>query len=150
MKLKVSTVVIFVLLIQFPSTAIHADSTDISVIQASTQLKSWNIPLSENCKGRVDRPHISRHVKGTVNVVLSINCPKQFLSITGVLFRDPVKVPADLKLGHVSGRNQVKLNLAVPCLTNEGASNHAYFITATFLATGHFPVSKTYSWPVEC
>lgn len=150
MKSKISIIIVLILMIQLPENYAVADSTDVNILQATSQLKSWDIPLSGNCKGRVDQPHISRHVKGTVNVVLSINCPKEFLSITGVLFRYPVRIPSDINIRHTSGNDKIKMNLAIPCKTDQGASVNTYYVTGTFLATGHFPVSKTFNWPVPC
>jgi len=129
-----------------------ANATDPNVVfeQTSNKLKSWDIFLSGTCKGRIDYPHISSHIKGTVNLVLSINCPKEFSSITGIFYRSPIKSPADVRIGHKSGKNKIKMNLAIPCVTNEGLSVHSYSVTATFIATRHFPVSKQFSWPVAC
>ncbi len=144
--------ILFSLIVSLSLLSTSANSADptYTIENASNRLKSWDIVLSQACKGRVDYPHVSRHIKGTVNIILSINCPKEFTSITGVFFRDPVKVPADMKYGHVSGRDKAKMNLSVQCKSNYGIATHNYFVTATFLATRHLPVMKTYSWPVPC
>lgn len=137
---------------KFLLVSYSANAIDNKVIinQAINQIKSKDVVLSSNCKGRIDQPHISRHVKGTVNVILSIKCPNQFTTITGIFFRSPIKSPADVRIGHVNGRGQTKMNLAIPCLSNEGASVHTYHLTGTFIATRHLPVVKNYSWPVPC
>ena len=137
------------ILITLVAPANAADS-DLYINQANNSFKSWDIFLSDTCKGRVDYPHISRHVKGTVNIVASINCPSQFASITAMFFRDPIKSFADIRVGHTRGRDFIKMNLAVPCISNEGLSMHSYYFTGTFVATRHFPVIKTFSWPVPC
>ncbi|MFM1758468.1 MAG: hypothetical protein RL193_1045 [Actinomycetota bacterium] len=129
---------------------VYADSSELVINKSSGQYKTWDFNLSSKCKGRVDYPHISKHVKGTVNIILSLDCPSEFLSITGVLYRNPVKVPADLAFKHASGRNSLKMSLAVPCRSNKGVSTHLYFLTGTFIATRHLPVVKNYSWPVPC
>lgn len=139
-----------IIAINFLSFPAKAADSKIEINQASNSLKSWDIFLSGKCKGRVDYPHISSHVKGSVNVILSIDCPGEFTSITGILYRSPIKSPTDLKVGHVSAKDKTKINLAVPCISNEGLSVHSYFITATFIATRHLPVIKTFSWPVSC
>lgn len=140
------------ILLSSTSLVFPAQATDSSVVieQASNQLKSWDIFLSGRCKGRVDYPHISSHVKGTVNVILGIDCPGEFTSINAIFYRSPIKTAADVMVGHKSGRNKIAMNVAVPCLSNEGLSVHSYFITATFVATRHIPVIKTFSWPVSC
>lgn len=129
---------------------VQATDSNVVIDQASNKLKSWDIFLSGRCKGRVDYPHISSHVKGTVNVILGIDCPGEFTSINAIFYRSPIKTPADVMIGHKSGRNKIAMNVAVPCLTNEGLSVHSYFVTATFVATRHMPVIKTFSWPVSC
>jgi hypothetical protein len=136
--------------INFYSVTSNASDASIEINQASNSLKTWDIFLSGKCNGRVDYPHISSHVKGSVNVILNIDCPGEFTSITGILYRSPIKNPADLRVGHVSGKDKSKINLAVPCVSNEGMSVHSYFVTATFIATKHLPVVKTFSWPVRC
>ena len=150
MKRNLYLILTLIITLVTPLNSANSSEPTYKIENASNQLKSWDIVLSQECKGRVDYPHISRHIKGTVNIILSINCPKEFTSITGVFFRDPVKVPADMKFGHVSGRDKVKMNLAVPCKSNYGIATHNYFVTATFLATKHLPVMKTFSWPVPC
>ena len=149
MKRKLKVSIILVLLTSFTTQA-KADTSQPTINVAYSQYKYWDVPLSALCKRRVDQPHISKHVKGTVNIVLSINCPKEFLSVTGILFRFPTKLPSDMRIGHKSGRDKIKMNLAIPCISNEGLSVHTYYVTATFIATGHFPVVKTFSWPVLC
>jgi hypothetical protein len=150
MKRNIYILFSLIVALSIPITTANSSEPTYTIQNANSQLKSWDIVLSQECKGRVDYPHISRHIKGSVNIILSLNCPKEFASITGVFFRDPVKVPADLKFGHVSGRDKVKMNLAVPCKSNYGISTNNYFVTATFLATKHLPVIKTFSWPVPC
>ena len=150
MKRNIYILYLLFFTLTIPATSANSSEPTYTIENANSQLKSWDIFLSQECKGRVDFPHISRHIKGTVNIILSLNCPKEFASITGVFFRDPVKVPADMNFGHVSGRDKVKMNLMVPCKSNYGISTHNYFVTATFLATRHLPVMKTYSWPVPC
>ena len=150
MKRNIYILFSLIVALSIPITTANSSEPTYTIQNANSQLKSWDIVLSQECKGRVDYPHISRHIKGSVNIILSFNCPKEFASITGVFFRDPVKVPADLKFGHVSGRDKVKMNLAVPCKSNYGISTNNYFVTATFLATKHLPVIKTFSWPVPC
>ena len=147
-KRLLSVVLTFLLLSSFEST--KAASTEMIISKASGQYKTWEFNLSSKCKGRVDYPHISKHVKGTVNIILSLDCPNEFLSITGVFYRNPVKVPADLAFKHASGRNTLKMSLAVPCKSNKGLSTNLYFLTGTFIATRHLPVVKSYSWPVPC
>lgn len=150
MKRNIYILFSLIVALSIPITTANSSEPTYTIQNANSQLKSWDIVLSQECKGRVDYPHISRHIKGSVNIILSLNCPKEFASITGVFFRDPVKVLADLKFGHVSGRDKVKMNLAVPCKSNYGISTNNYFVTATFLATKHLPVIKTFSWPVPC
>lgn len=143
---------ILVLILALASLISPAYATDSNVVleQASNKLKSWSIFLSGKCKGRVDYPHISSHVKGTVNVMLGIDCPGEFTSINAIFYRSPIKTAADVSLGRKSGRNKITMYVAVPCLSNEGLSVHSYFVTATFVATRHIPVIKTFSWPVSC
>lgn len=150
MRRFITLVLVGLISTNFNSVSTYASDTSIEINQASNSLKSWDIFLSGKCKGRVDYPHISSHVKGSVNVILNIDCPGEFTSITGILYRSPIRNPADLRVGHVSGKDKTKINLAVPCVSNEGMSVHSYFVTATFIATKHLPVVKTFSWPVRC
>lgn len=152
MLMKRFTLIISVLFFISSLSILSASAADSDLVieQAANGLKSWDIFLSGKCKGRVDYPHISRHVKGTVNIALSIDCLGEFTSITGIFFRNPIKSASDARVGHVSGKDKIKMNLAIPCISNEGLSVHSYFVTATFIATRHFPVVKTYSWPVPC
>lgn len=150
MKLKIAMIISILILGVYPIDKAVAGESNVTISQVSSPLKSWEISISGNCKGRVDQPHISKHVKGTVNITLNLDCPNQFVSMTGILYRYPIKVPADIKFGHLSGRDKLKMNLAIPCKTNQGVSVNTYYLTGMFLATSHLPVSKTFSWPVPC
>lgn len=127
-----------------------AENTSINYSNASLSPKYWDVPLSTTCKGRIDYPHISKHVKGTVNVVMSINCGKESVHIEGLIYRMPIGNIHDIGATDKSGVGKLKINLALPCKYEIGKKFIKYTVVGRFQASNHFDVLKKYDYRVNC
>lgn len=92
--------------------------------------------LIGGCTFKVDRPHKSTHVPGTVNVVARIQCNRivERIEMTLGLARGGVELAR--RTFAEEGRAYLQGNVAVPCVS--GTYNGAAAATVTFPA-GSFP-----------
>jgi hypothetical protein len=138
------------LLISNMSNSSASDNTSINYSSTSISTKYWDVPLSTTCKGRIDYPHISKHVKGTVNVVMSINCGKELVHIEGLLYRMPIEGIHDIGATDKSGVGKLQINLALPCKYEIGKKLIKYTVVGRFQASNHYDVLKKYDYRVNC
>ena len=144
--------VVSCLLLLFSNLAFPAiaDNTSTNYSTVSISPKYWEVPLSTTCKGRIDYPHISKHVKGTVNVVMSINCGKELVHIEGLLYRMPIENIHDIGATDKSGVGKLQINLAIPCKYSVGKDLIKYTVVGRFQASNHYDVLKKYDYRVNC
>ncbi len=75
------------------------------------------------CYGQTDRPHLSSHVPGTVNVVARTVCPGESVYVQTSLYRDRWYGPQFLDSGSNSGFGSTSTNAAWNC---SGSGTYTY------------------------
>ena len=77
------------------------------------------IAFPGECYGRSDRPHISAHVPGTVNVLARTFCPKTGVSISSRLVRLYQGIEVE-KSSSKNGVGIVTISISMKCIWKKG------------------------------
>lgn len=84
--------------------------------------------FAPGCYGRTDKPHISTHVPGTVNVVSTTFCPGEMVEVTTQLWRDHWIFFKTKKKITKRGFGSVTVNVALPCIWKPGHPKILYYV----------------------
>jgi hypothetical protein len=110
---------------------------------------SERITFPGECYGRSDKPHISMHVPGTVNVVARTFCPKTGVSISSRLVRIYQGVEVE-KSASKNGVGLVTLSISMKCIWREGMPLIRYRIYSKHRLTNGRTGETTQSASIKC
>ena len=86
------------------------------------------VNLPDDCSGRTDYPHKSKHQPGRVNVVAETVCPGQMVEIRTTLTRPGWLIFTESVTESKSGLGRVRLSVSMPCKWKPGQSPIGYIV----------------------
>jgi hypothetical protein len=88
------------------------------------------ISFGRGCDGQTDYPHVSKHVRLTVNVEALTECPGKEVFITTTISRHSWWIFNETKTVSGKGFQKIKVNVALPCKWKSGQAPILYVVTS--------------------
>ena len=108
------------------------------------------VNLPDDCSGRTDYPHKSKHKPGRVNVVAETVCPGQKVEIRTTLTRPGWLIFTETVTQSRSGFGRVRHSVSMPCKWKLGQSPIGYIVMSVHSsATGASAITRVYR-SVKC
>lgn len=108
------------------------------------------VTLPDDCSGRTDYPHKSKHKPGTVNVVAETVCPGQKVETRTTLTRPGWLIFTESVTQSKSGFGRVRLSVSMPCKWKPGQSPIGYIVMSVHSsANGASAITRVYK-SVKC
>jgi len=108
------------------------------------------VNLPDDCSGRTDYPHKSKHNPGRVNVVAETVCPGQKVEIRTTLTRPGWLIFTETVTQSRSGFGRVRHSVSMPCKWKPGQSPIGYIVMSVHSsANGASAITRVYR-SVKC
>jgi len=108
------------------------------------------VNLPDDCSGRTDYPHKSKHNPGRVNVVAETVCPEQKVEIRTTLTRPGWLIFTETVTQSRSGFGRVRHSVSMPCKWKPGQSPIGYIVMSVHSsANGASAITRVYR-SVKC
>lgn len=133
LKLIITGILVFSLNPALADPPVDAPSTGVI---ANPQEKT---NLGGDCRGFSDLPHISHHVPGTMNVQVRTICKGMTVSANGILTRISISNSPQIVTRSSSERNNVTINLSMPCVWKPGQPDILYLVSGVHTAGDRLP-----------
>jgi hypothetical protein len=127
---------------QSASISDHSPKLNVFVDRSFTDNK---VNLPDDCSGRSDYPHKSRHQPGRVNVIAETICPGQKVSIRSTLTRPGWFIFTESVTQSKSDFGKVRVSVSMPCKWKPGDPPIGYIVMSVHTSeTGGSAITRIF------